>query len=209
MVLFSHILKAYLKGGIYVLNLTFISIVVVAIVVGLLTGNVAELSNAILNEGNTAVEFAIYLSGSMAVWGGLMRVAESSGITEYICTMFTPLLSRVFRGLDTNSKSFKSICMNLTANMLGFGNSATPYGIQAVKYLEQEECHGYASDNFILFCVMNTSSLTLIPSTVASIRSMHGSANPMAILPAVLVASLIDITLVVAFTKLLNKLNRR
>jgi spore maturation protein A len=183
--------------------------VIVSIVVGILSGNAVELSNAILNEGNNAVEFSIYLAGSMAVWGGLMRVAERSGVTEYICELCTPLLARVFTGIDTNSKGFKSICMNLTANVLGFGNSATPYGIQAVKYLEEEECNGYASDNYILFCVMNTSSLTLIPSTVASIRSMHGSVNPMAILPAVLVTSLIDIVLVVGFTKAVNRLSRR
>lgn len=189
------------------LNTIFIFMVIVSVIIGILSGNVEKLSNAILNEGSNAIEFSIYLAGGMAVWGGLMRIAEKSGITDYICTMFTPILSLIFKGLDTNSKSFKSICMNITANILGFGNSATPYGIQAVKNLEKEECHGMASDNFILFCVMNTSSLTLIPSTVSSIRSMHNSVNPMMILPAVLVSSCINLMLVIMVTKFLNKIN--
>lgn len=190
------------------LNIVFIIMVVASITVGILSGNTHEISNTLLNEGNDAVEFSIYLAGGMAVWGGLMKVAESCSITDYICKMFTPILSKVFKGLDVDSKSFKSICMNITANMLGFGNSATPYGIQAIKELEKHECQdGVASDNFILFCVMNTSSLTLIPSTVSSIRSMHGSENPMVILPVVLIASLINLTIVISITKALNRLN--
>lgn len=189
------------------LNIIFICMVILSIIVGILSGNVDELSNAILNEGSNAVEFSIYLAGGMAVWGGLMRVAEKSGITDYICHLFTPILSLIFKNLDTNSKSFKNICMNITANMLGFGNSATPYGIQAIKSLEEEDCDGVASDNFILFCVMNTSSLTIIPSTVSSIRSMHQSTNPMMILPAVLISSSINLVVVILVTKLFNKLN--
>ena len=189
------------------LNCLFITMVIISIIVGFLSGNVNELSNAILNEGNNAIEFSIYLAGGMAVWGGLMRIAEKSGITDYICKLFTPILSIIFKNLDVNSKSFKNICLNITANMLGFGNSATPYGIQAIKSLEQEECDGVASDNFILFCVMNTSSLTLIPSTVSSIRSMHNSDNPMVILPAVIVASLVNLIFILWFTKVCNKIN--
>lgn len=190
------------------LNMIFIIMVIVSIVVGILSGNTNELSNAILNEGNTAIEFSIYLAGGMAIWGGLMKVAEDCGITDYICKMFTPILSKIFKNLDVNSDSFKSICMNITANMLGFGNSATPYGIQAIKHLEKDECqNGIASDNFILFCVMNTSSLTIIPSTVSSIRSMHGSENPMVILPVVLISSLLNLIIVITVTKIFNRLN--
>lgn len=190
------------------LNTVFIIMIVSSIIVGIFSGNANELSNALLNEGNNAIEFSIYLAGGMAVWGGLMKVAESCGITDYICKLFTPILSKIFTNLDVSSQSFKSICMNITANMLGFGNSATPYGIQAVKSLEKEECsNGIASDNFILFCVMNTSSLTIIPSTVSSIRSMHGSENPMIILPVVLLSSLINLIIVISVTKILNKLN--
>lgn len=190
------------------LNVVFIVMVISSVIVGIVSGNANEISNALLNEGNNAVEFSIYLAGGMAVWGGLMRVAEKCGITDYICKLFTPILSKIFTGLDVNSKSFKAICMNITANMLGFGNSATPYGIQAIKHLEKDECqNGIASDNFILFCVMNTSSLTIIPSTVSSIRSMHGSKNPMIILPVVLISSFINLVIVIGVTKFLNKIN--
>lgn len=197
-----------IRRCICILNIIFIAIVIVSILFGILTDNVENISNVILNEGSNAVEFSIYLAGGMAVWGGLMRIAEKSGITDYICTLFTPILSKIFKGLDVESKSFKNICMNITANMLGFGNSATPYGIQAVKSLEEEDySNNMASDNFILFCVMNTSSLTIIPSTVSSIRSMHHSENPMIILPAVIVSSLINLIFVISVTKLCNKLN--
>lgn len=119
-----------------------------------------------------------------------MRVAEKSGITDVIARLFRPVLKHLFKGLDTSGKAFHAICMNITANLLGLGNAATPLGLEAMKRLEEEEGENeVTSRNMVLFVVLNTASITLIPTTAASLRLKHGSAAPMEILPCVLITS--------------------
>jgi len=119
-----------------------------------------------------------------------MRIAEKAGVTSALAKAFSPLLSRLFKGLDTNGKAFHAICMNISANMLGLGNAATPLGIEAVTAMKEEEgCTDTASRNMIIFTVMNTASITLIPSTAASLRLKFGSSSPLDILPAVWITS--------------------
>ena len=126
----------------------------------------------------------------MCMWGGLMRIAEKSGLTELLAHGFKPVLKPLFKGLDMNGRAFHAICMNITANLLGLGNAATPLGLEAMRRLEQEEHTGdTTSRNMVIFVVLNTASITLIPTTAASLRLKHGSAAPMEILPCVLITS--------------------
>jgi spore maturation protein A len=141
----------------------------------------------------------------MCVWGGIMRVAEKSGITDFICHLFSPMAKFLFKGINSKGKAFKAICMNVTANLLGLGNAATPFGIEAMKELEKEEKTGdTASPNMVLFTVLNTSSITLIPAAVASLRLKHGSQTPLDILPAVLINSLISVSFALITATVLN-----
>ncbi len=157
---------------------------------GAISGNISEVSTAALNSCVEAVELCIYLAGGMCMWGGLMRVAEKSGITNALTSLFKPLLKPLFRNLDMNGKAFRAICMNITANLLGLGNAATPLGLEAMRRLEHEEGENEkTSRNMVLFVVLNTASITLIPTTAASIRMKHGSAAPMEILPCVLITT--------------------
>lgn len=119
-----------------------------------------------------------------------MRVAEKAKLTDALSKLFKPFLKRLFKGLDMNGKAFHAICMNITANLLGLGNAATPLGLEAMRRLEQEEKPGdTTSRNMIIFIVLNTASITLIPTTAASIRLKHGSDAPMEIFPCVLITS--------------------
>ncbi|MBQ3162585.1 MAG: spore maturation protein A [Oscillospiraceae bacterium] len=168
----------------------FAAMLIISAVIGAADGNISEVSSAALNSCVEAVELCIYLTGGMCMWGGLMRVAEKSGITDVIARLFRPVLKHLFKGLDTSGKAFHAICMNITANLLGLGNAATPLGLEAMKRLEEEEGENeVTSRNMVLFVVLNTASITLIPTTAASLRLKHGSAAPMEILPCVLITS--------------------
>lgn len=172
------------------MNKIFAAMLILSVICGAVTGRIQEVCNAALNACVEAVELFLYLLGGMCMWGGLMRIAEKAKITDMLSMLFKPFLKHIFRGLDFNGKAFHAICMNITANLLGLGNAATPLGLEAMKRLEQEEQPGdTTSRNMIMFIVLNTASITLIPTTAASLRIKHGSAEPMEILPCVLITS--------------------
>ena len=168
----------------------FGAMLIASAILGAVSGRISEVSSAALNSCVEAVELCIYLAGGMCMWGGVMRVAEKSGVTDTIARVFKPFLKYLFKGIDTSGKAFHAICMNITANLLGLGNAATPLGLEAMKRLEEEEGESeITSRNMVLFVVLNTASITIIPTTAASLRLKHGSEEPMEILPCVLITS--------------------
>lgn len=159
------------------------------------SGGVDSLSNAVITSGSSAVSLILTILGSMATWGGVMRLAQASGLTDKITMLIKPFLKIVFRGLDSSSNAFKAIAMNIAANIFGLGNAATPLGIEAMRALEKEEnCGNVASRNMLLLTVFNTSSIEIIPTTVATLRLAHGSNSPLDILPCVLLVSVASLT---------------
>ena len=191
------------ENYINMLNYIFAAMIIISFICGIATGNIKTVSDAAINSCVDAVKLFIYLLGGMCMWGGLMRIAEKSKLSEKLSVIFKPAARILFKGLDLNGKAFRAICLNVTANLLGLGNAATPLGIEAMKALEKEDgTSDTASRNMIVFVVLNTSSITLIPSTVASLRSLHGSVTPLDIMPCVIVtsAAALAISLSVAFT---------
>ena len=169
----------------------FAIFIIISIFFSFFTGKISELSNSILGSGKTAIELCLILAGSMAVWGGIMRIAEKSGITKKAAKIFYPLSKLLFKGINPKGKAFNAICMNITANILGLGNAATPLGIEAMQELKKEEkTNTYASRNMVMFTVINTASIQVIPATIATLRLEHNSKNPLEILPAILITSL-------------------
>ena len=172
------------------LSVIFSVLIIISVISAFITGRLDELSEAVLNEPVNAVELCIYLCGGMCFWGGIMRVAEKSGITDGLTKLFSVLLGGLFKGLDKNGRAFRAICMNITANMLGLGNAATPLGIEAMKAIaEEEEAEGTATPSMVIFTVMNTASVTLIPSTALSLRMKYGSESPLEIVIPVWITS--------------------
>lgn len=172
------------------LTFIFALLIIGSFIASVITGSTRELTEAVLSEPVNAVELCIYLCGGMCFWGGLMRVAEKSGLTEKLAAVFAVLIGGLFKGIDKQGRAFKAICMNITANLLGLGNAATPFGIEAMKALAEEEKAGdTATTSMIIFTVINTASLTLIPSTALSLRMKYGSADPLEIVPAVWITS--------------------
>ena len=135
-----------------------------------------------------------------------MRVAEKSGLTEVIRRLLSPVTKLLFRG-KTHARAMRAICMNMTANLLGLGNAATPLGITAMKELNRENPEpGTASADMVTFVVLNTASIQLIPTTIAALRLSHGAAFPMDILPAVLVSSLLSVSSALLMAKVLGRI---
>ena len=188
----------------------FGGLVLISVIIGFAGGNATSLSNALISSCSDAVTLCISLCGIICLWSGIMRVAQSSGLTELIAKGLSPVLKKLFKGISQKGRAMQYIVLNITANLLGLGNASTPFGIAAVKALEEEEnTSDKASDNMILFVVLNTASLQLIPTTAAALRLNHGSDAPMEILPAVWTVSVINVTLTVLGTKLMARLWRK
>lgn len=184
-------------------------IIVLSVVFGIGTGRVSDVSNAALEEGANAVELFLYMLGGMCVWGGIMRIADKAGITAKLAVLFKPIARILFRGLDLNGGAFRAICMNVTANLLGLGNAATPLGMEAMRRLEQEDkTTDTASNNMVVFTVLNTASITLIPTTVATLRLKHGAAQPLDVLPGILLTSLISFSVGLSLALALNSFRK-
>lgn len=147
------------------------------------TGRMSELSSAVALGGAAAVELLLNLIAAMCFWGGIMEVAERSGITSFFSRLVSPLLKLIFPRLRKEKQVLEAISMNVTANMLGLGNAATPLGLETMKRLQDINSDTEsASDEMVVFVVMNTAAMRIIPTTVATLRSQYGSAEPMSVL---------------------------
>lgn len=148
-----------------------------------------------------AVQTVITLVGTMALWGGVMRVAKASGATGGICKVIKYPIKFIFPEVEQKSKAFECICMNMTANLLGLGNAATPLGITAMKELNARN-NSYKS--MAKLVVLNSASIQLIPVTVATLRMSNGSKTPWDFVPSVLTVSLIALTAGLVMINILN-----
>ena len=172
------------------LNWLWAGIMIVALAAGAVNGRLGEVTNALLSGGGEAIKLSLTLGGAMCLWGGMMRIAEKGGLTELLSKALSPLMRLLFPKLKPDGPACRAILMNMAANFLGLGNAATPFGLKAMNELEKENpIPGTASNSMVVFVVLNTASIQLIPTTVATLRLQYGSAQPMRILPAVWAAS--------------------
>jgi spore maturation protein SpmA/spore maturation protein SpmB len=165
-----------------------------------------QLSKAMIDSAGAAVELAIGLIGVMTLFLGLMKVAEAGGLLQVISRLIRPLLVRLFPDVPPEHPAMGAMILNLSANVMGLGNAATPFGIRAMQELNRLNPHqGTATNAMVLFMAINTSSVTLLPTGVIALRAAAGSANPAGILPTTLFATICS-TLVAVFTaKLLQR----
>jgi spore maturation protein A len=156
--------------------------------VGIFTGNGEQMSKTIIGSIDSTVTFIIGLVGLMCFWCGVMKVAEKSGLTEKLAKLMRPILKLIFKEAGKDEKALGAIVMNITANMMGLGNAATPFGIKAMEEMDRlNKEKGTASNDMALFLVLNAACIQLVPSTVISIRAAAGSQNPgIIIIPAII-----------------------
>ena len=182
--------------------------VVFSLFCAIATGKITELSSAVVTGGTDAISLVIKLTGVICLWNGLTAIAQRSGLTALFCKFFSPILNLLFPKLK-DKKAKEAITMNITANFLGLGNAATPLGLEAMKRLQSiNPTPEKATDEMVRFVVINSAAIHLVPTTIALLRSEHGSTAPMEILAPSLTTSIIALTLGVLVTNLLKKVFR-
>ena len=189
------------------MNRIFTLLAVAAILCGICTGRTDAMTSVVLEEGAGAIELCIFLTGGMCVWGGLLRVAQKSGLTDRLAACFARPACILFPGLNPKGAALPAITMNFAANLLGLGNAATPLGIQAAQRMSRSS-PGRANDELCMLVVCNTASIQLIPTTVATVRAAAGSQTPFDILPAVWLASSLSVEVGICVCKLLSRVWR-
>lgn len=191
------------------LNYVWAAIIVLSIVYSLATGNVSKLNDSVFTGLESAVSLLLTMTGIICFWSGLMKIAERSGLTNIFAKSLKPITKALFPNLSSNSPAIKAISMNMSANMLGLGSAATPLGLKAMKELKNiSPLKDRASDDMIMFVVINTASIQLLPTGVAAFRMKFGSLQPFDVLPAVWISSVCSLLVGVMFVKVLSKYGR-
>ena len=171
-------------------------------------GTIAEVSAAAGTGAQSAVELCVSMAGPLCLWTGVMAVLRESGGLEKLSGLLRPVLGRLYPAFHGDDTVMESISANVSANLLGLGNAATPLGIQAARGMA-ERSPGVASDALCMLVVCNTASIQLIPTTIAAVRSGAGSQTPFDILPAVWLASACSVTAGILTARLFARLWRR
>lgn len=188
------------------LNYIWLGIILISVIVGSLTGNIDKVTEAAISSAETAVEIAIGLIGIMALWLGIMKIAEESGLITVIAKVVKPLTVRLFPDVPPDHPAMGSIVLNMSANVLGLGNAATPLGLKAMQELQELNPRpDTATDAMCMFLAINTSSVQLIlPAQVVAL--MKGAASEI-FLPTILATTLSTASAIIAAISL-SKMKR-
>lgn len=169
-------------------------------------GAMAALADAILKGAEGAVPLALGLVGVMALFLGLMKVAEVGGMVRALARLLAPVLTRLFPEVPTGHPAMGAMVMNVAANILGLGNAATPFGIRAMEHLERlNPVKGTASNAQVLFLAINTAGITILPTSVIALRASLGAADPAAVVAPTLAATMISTIIAIAAARLLQR----
>jgi len=181
--------------------------VVVSILCGLATGRGAEVAAAAVEGTHAAVELCLSIAGMLCLWTGVMEVMRRAGLADKLSRLLRPVLKRLYPAVADDRGIMDSISANVSANLLGLGNAATPLGLDAARRMSRTS-GAVASDALCMLVVCNTASIQLIPTTVATVRAAAGCAAPFDILPAVWLASVISVGVGIAAAKVCARLWR-
>ena len=181
-------------------------LVVISVVYGILSGNMDAVGNAAIEGAEKAVSMCINICGLICLWSGIMEILRRCGAIEKLSHLLRPVLRILYPSSYKNEKAMQCVSANISANLLGIGNAATPLGIRATTLMSDGT--GIATNDICTLVVMNTASIQLIPTTVAAVRASAGCETPFDILPAVWVASIISVTVGVLSAKLLSRIWR-
>lgn len=186
------------------MNYIFALAVIFSFVTAVFTGNASSLSEGILEGAQNAVSIGIKLLGAMALWNGITEIMTESGLHKKIEKLLTPVIKLLFPTYQGTAAG-EAICSNITANLLGLGNAATPLGIEAMRRIKAQSGSPFADNETVRFVVINSASLTLIPTTIAALRRLSGSTAPFSILIPVWFTGILSLAVGLIFEKILSK----
>jgi spore maturation protein A len=189
------------------MNYIWLTIVILAIVLGGINGKIENVTKSAIDAASSAVTIAIGLIGIMALWLGIMKIAEDSGLMALAARAITPLLKKLFPDVPAGHPAMASMTMNIAANMLGLSNAATPMGLKAMEDLETLNEHpGVATNAMCTFLTINTAGLQLVPATVIGVLASAGSREPTVIIGTTIAATFTALIAGITTVKLLEKL---
>ena len=189
------------------MNYIWSAMIIASVVCGAVSGNLDRTAAAAFEGAADSVRVLLSFAGIMCFWTGILKIAEKAGICAVIEKLLSPVIRFLFPKAGNSAKSY--IAMNMSANLLGMGNAATPMGIRAMEELDRENPHPlYPSAPMRMLAAVNTASIQLIPTTVIALRSAAGSQSPADIMIPVWIASLCGLTAAVISTKIVCGVKR-
>lgn len=192
------------------LNIVWPFFIIISFSFAILSGNFENLNSSIFEGANDAVTLSINLLGSLCLWSGIMQIASDSSLVKKLSKLLSPILNFLFPSLITNNKIKKEISMNIIANILGLGNASTPLGLKAMESMQKENPKKDTLSNpMMMFIVINTASIQLIPTTVIAIRNSLNSQNQTSIIFPTWIATILAGISGIFVTKLLIKFTNK
>jgi spore maturation protein A len=189
------------------MNIIWVALIAVSILAAFWTGGLEAVTKAMFDGAKTAVEISLFLLGIVSLWLGITRIIEDSGLIYRISHAFRPMIIRLFKTIPPDHPAITSITLNMLANLFGLGNAATPLGIKAMQDLQTlNEDKGSLTFEMMLFIVLNTASIQLIPFTVVGILADFGSANPSAVVFPTICSTVISAFIAIALLFLFRRL---
>ena len=187
------------------MNYIWVIMIAFSFFAAIATDNMGALSSAVISSSSSAISLAIKLLGMLCFWNGIIQIAEKSGLTQKLCKLLYPILKLLFPSLKDN-EAREAIAMNMTANLLGLDNAATPLGLKAMKRLKELSSNGNtADDNMVRFVVINTASIHIVSTTVALLRQEYASKSPTEIILPAIITSIIALSCGVLMSTILKK----
>ena len=191
------------------MNTIWLLVICISVLFSAVSGRIDEFTKAMFAAGKAAVEVCLYLVGILSLWLGLTKILEDSGLIYKLSNFFGAAISLLFRNIPKGHPSITSITLNLLANMFGLGNAATPLGIKAMEELQTlNDQPDTITFEMMLFIVINTSSIQLVPFTVIGLLASYGSRNPNIIVVPTLIATVISSAAAVGILLLFRKFSR-
>src|SRR5690625_2783882 len=173
------------------INYIWAGMAIIGIVYAMINGTMDQVNEAIFDSANEAVTLSIGLISVLVFWLGIMKIAEKAGILKGLARLFKPIITKIFPEIPKDHPAIGYILSNITANMFGLGNAATPMGIKAMEQMKELSGSDKASRSMVTFLALNTSGLTLIPTTVIAIRMQYKSISPTEIVGTTILATVI------------------
>ena len=189
------------------MNYIWYFLILISIVFGAINGKLNDVTNAMFSGTELAIKIVITLLGIMTFWLGIMKIAEKSGIVEFISKLLTPIAQKIFPEIPKNSPIIGDVAMNFSANALGLSNAATPMGIKALEGMQEINIDKQsASNSMCTLLAMNTAGFQLIPATVIAILAANGYKNPTEIITPTLIVTSIAFVSAILIARLFQKI---
>lgn len=191
------------------LNILWPIFIIISIIFAIFSGNIDKINSSIFDSTQSAIDLTLTLLGATCLWSGIMEIASKTEIIKKLSKILNKIIKNFFYDLNSESKSYNNIIMNIIANILGLGNAATPLGLKAMSELQKENNDKERlSDNMMMLIVLNTASLQIIPTTVIAVRSSLGSNNPTQIIVPVWIATIGAAIVGISVAKIIIRVTR-